>query len=167
MSFNRLIGTEDPPLQCCGLRRVKLMFFPEAGFLACNIFFNQSSPVFLEQCNDTMVQIFVPILRIKRLGFIIVKTSQRKNNKMPKKSGFLFSEIYELFRHFFRWLGLVLIIVALQSGSENLTPWLMFIPAKTSGILKIYQKEHQTAEGTNTGALTHRARHVFHVHQTM
>lgn len=60
-----------------------------------------------------------------------------------------------------------LIIVALQSGSENLTPWLMFIPAKTSEIPKIYQKEYQAAGGTNMEALTHRAKHVFHVHQTM
>lgn len=167
MSYNRIKGTEDTPLQCWRLRHAKLEFFPRARFPACNIFFNPLPPVFLEQCNEIMVQIFAPIFRIKKLGFTIVKTSQGKNNRIPNKPGFLFSEIYGLFRQFFRWLGLALIIAALQSGSENLTPWLMFIPAKTSGILKIYQKEYQAAGGTNTGALTCRAKHVFHVHQTM
>ena len=63
-----------------------------------------------------------PFFRIMKLGFIIVKTSQGKNNRIPKKPGFIFFEIYGLLRQFFRWLGLALIIVALQSGSENLTP---------------------------------------------
>lgn len=164
MPYNWLRGTEDPPLRCWGLRHAKLLFFPEARFPTCSIFFNPFPPVFLEQCNEIMAQIFAPIFRIKKLGFIIVKISQGKNNRIPKKPGFLFGEIYGLLRQFFRCLGLALIM---QSGSENLTPRQMFIPAKTSGITKIYQKEHQAVGGTNTRALTHRARHVFHVHQTM
>lgn len=82
MSYDRLRDTEDPPLWCQRLNSgppiCQASVLPPSKIPGLKHIFNLLPTLLFNQLNETMVQIFIHILRIKKLGFIIVKKPQEK-----------------------------------------------------------------------------------------